>query len=95
MRSAKSMARASKSQEKRLRNKGFGSEKAQKIIINSNERAAKKKKANPGASKKAAEEEANTFKPRQTKAQKMELNRRKRGGSSVKGFKSKKKYKRR
>jgi hypothetical protein len=92
-----SMVRSAKKQERTLKNRGFGTEKAQSIIMASNKKKARKNpkgifgEDDDGDDAKGREE----FKPRVKKEQKMELNKRKRGGKSVKSFKSKKKHKRR
>lgn len=102
MMAASSAARAAKSHEKKLRSRGLGAQQATNIIINKNERSSsgsqssKKRKASSQTNEGGSDDErGGDFKPKTTKAQKLEMNRRKRGGKAVKAFKSKKKYKRR
>ncbi|QDZ21660.1 DEAD-box ATP-dependent RNA helicase [Chloropicon primus] len=92
-----SMARASKSQEKKLRNQGLEPNRAMNTIIARNESVSRKRKSQSQQQqqKKKDADEDEGFKPRASKVQKTEANRRKRGGKAAKAFKSKKKYKRR
>ena len=90
---AKRIFKATKSQERKLRNQGLSRSQAMNIIIAKNDPGTKSRKK---AEQKKKEEDAEEgFKPMKNKAQKAEMNRRKRGGKAAKAFKSKKKYKRR
>lgn len=88
----KHMAKAAKSQERRLRGKGFTPKQA---FETASQADRKKRKPSQSESPAKRKKEEPAFKPKLRPEQKRELAKRKRGGKTVKAFKSKKKYKRR